>query len=112
MVIELVGLVGGVSVATLGGLRRARRRRDGTSVKPVEMPRANPAWHLLGSDEELRDAIDRAISCEQASMAVLEQRAKHFTAMRRCSAPTHPASQVPASDPTPRAGPRALPRAS
>jgi len=112
MLIELVAAVGGVGVGTLSGLRLARRKRDRTPAKPAEMPRADPAWHLLRSDEELADAIDRAISCEQASIAVLDERAKHFAAMKARSAPAHPASVVSANDPAPRPDPRAQPRAS
>ena len=83
MIIELAGIAGGLLVIVALGpaLRFLARRMPQIHATPTETPRANPAWKLLRSDEELREAIDRAIACEQAAIAVLQRRAEHFAAM-------------------------------
>jgi hypothetical protein len=88
VMVELVAVAAALGVAGGGGglAHRSRRRRD-SRVEPVEQPRANPAWRVLESDEELRQSIERAIACEQASIAVSQQRAERFASLREQLAP-------------------------
>jgi len=95
MMIELAGMAGAFgTTAGFGGLRRARHRREASLTRPTETAKENPAWHMLRSNEELRQAIERAITCEQASIALLERRAERFAAMRSELAPAAPPSLV------------------
>lgn len=88
MMFGLVAVAAGMGVAGAGGglAHRSRRKRH-SRVEPIEQPRANPAWRVLESDEELRQAIERAIACEQASITVSQHRAKRFASLRGQLAP-------------------------
>ena len=93
MIIELAGIAGGVLLIVALGptVRWLGRRTPRIPARPPETPRANPAWRLIRSDEELREALDRAIACELASIAVLHRRAEHFASMRASGS----SSQIP-----------------
>jgi hypothetical protein len=83
MVIELLEIVGPGAVAATGGLLlRARRRGDGSRPELVQTPPENPAWRVLKGEEELRQALERAIACERAVVTLSEQRAERFDALR------------------------------
>jgi len=101
-------------VGTTGGLRhRLARRRAQARPEPVETLRGNPAWRLLGSDQEIQEAIERAIACEQASIAVSQQRAQRLADLRTHVAAGAPVTLAPAQAEVPRrARPGRMPRAS
>jgi len=115
MVVEVeAGAVAANGVGAAGGLRhRLARRKAGDRAEPLETPRDNPAWRLLGSEQELHEAIERAIACEQASIAVSQQRVQHLADLRTHLAPGTPMTLAPAqTEDHKRARPGRMPRAS
>jgi len=115
MVVEVAAVGAALSaVGAAGGLRhRLARRKAGDRAEPLETPRDNPAWRLLGSEQELHEAIERAIACEQASIAVSQQRVQHLADLRTHLAPGTPMTLAPAqTEDHKRARPGRMPRAS
>ena len=115
MVVEVAAVGAALgAVGTAGGLRhRLARRKAGDRPEPLETPRNNPAWRLLGSEQELHEAIERAIACEQASIAVSHQRVQRLADLRTHPAPGAPVTLTPTQAEAPRrAPPGRIPRAS
>lgn len=92
MVIEVASISTGATVATGWSVRRVlHRRRAGDPVAPPE--HHNPTWRLLETEAEVREALERALACEQASMRVSAHRAERLADLRRRLTPVAPAPQ-------------------
>lgn len=101
MVIELTSIAGGGTVVTAAGVLRQAAHRRRTRQAPAPPAGHNPSWRLLEDDAEVREAIERAIACEQASMALAARRADRLAALRRQLAPASVASATPTPTPLP-----------
>ena len=88
MVIELTGILGGAVALVLAGLLLPRVRGRMVEPEMVTMMPENTSWRLLESDEGVREALARAIACEQASIKLSEQRSRHFAALQTQLDPT------------------------
>lgn len=83
MMIDIAGGAGAIVVVAVVGLvlsRSVGRRK--VELELVPEVQESSAWRLLTSDDEVREAIQRAIACEQASMDLCARRAERLIDMR------------------------------
>ena len=101
MVIAPAEIAGGAAVVAVVGGLTVRAVVGGREDRPevTDVPRANPSWRLLETEEELGQAVERAIAYERASVALAEQRAEHFAAMRRKIDPRPVGAPLPPKPP-------------
>jgi len=116
MVVELASVAGGTAgmgVVVGGILRRIGRGNGSPTGKTTKLPQAEATWRVLETDEDLRQPLERAIACEQASIVLSEKRAERFDAMRvdRQPASTRPVPARKRGEQQRATGPR-VPRAS
>jgi hypothetical protein len=72
---------------------RATRRRA-SHLQAVPEPHEIPRLRLLRSDEEVQEALDRAMESERAAARVSELRAQHYSLLRAQLRPTAGESQL------------------
>ena len=82
-------------------IHRMTVRRCKNLVRPAR-PEPRSVVHLLLSDDELRDAIERATRFERSVAEALEQRAAHYESLLM---PSLPPELRPVPVPEPDAGP-------
>jgi hypothetical protein len=114
MVLDVVAVAAAIGVAGATGVIRHRVKRSNSRdvLQPTAPRSESSAWRLLGSPDELAEAIERAIACEQAAIGLSEHRAKRFAALRTQPAPSTPMPHSCHELPVRRGRPKPVPQAS